>query len=137
MSELDNCDLVKRAYSAFKRGDIPGLLELLDEDLYFQHPMPQSIWPYAGNRKGRKAFVEFLEGSSQVIEREHFEAGEFIAQGAYVVVLLSERMRAKATGVSVDNPHVHVFKVVGGKIVQFMVFEDTAPIIAALQGYRK
>jgi hypothetical protein len=54
-----------------------------------------------------------------------------------VVSLLSERMRAKATGVSFDNPHVHVFKIIDGKIAQFLIFEDTAPIIAALQGYRK
>ena len=137
MSEQDNIDVVKKAYAAFKSEDLQALLELVDDDLDFQHPMPQTIWPWAGNRKGRKAFVEFLEGSSQVIEREHFEAREFIAQDDYVVVLLSERMRAKATGISIDNPHVHVFKIVGSKIMQFMVVEDTAPIIAALQGYRK
>ena len=137
MGERDNCDLVKQAYAAFKRGDIKALLDLLDDDLDFQHPMPQAIWPWAGKRRGRKEFVEFIEGSSQAIEREHFEVDEFIAQGEYVAVLLSERMRAKATGVSFDNPHMHVFKVVGGKIAQFMIFEDTAPIIAALQGYSK
>ena len=137
MGEQDNIDLVKKAYAAFERGDVPALLELFADDLNFQHPMPQAIWSWAGRRRGRKAFVEFLEGSSQAIEREHFEAEEFIAGGDYVVVLLSERMRAKATGISFDNPHVHVFKIVDGKIVQFMIFEDTAPIIAALQGYRK
>jgi hypothetical protein len=32
---------------------------------------------------------------------------------------------------------VHVFKIVDSKIAQFMIFEDTAPIIAALHGYGK
>ncbi|MGH7841625.1 MAG: nuclear transport factor 2 family protein [Candidatus Binataceae bacterium] len=137
MSELDNTEIVKRAYAAFKSGDIQALLALFTDDFEFQHPMPRSIWPFAGRRKGRAAFVEFIEGSRQVIEREHFEGNQFIAQGDFVVVLLSERIRAKATGISLDNPHVHVFKIVGGKIAHFMVFEDTAPIIAALQGSRK
>jgi ketosteroid isomerase-like protein len=137
MSAQNNIDLVKQAYAAFKRGEQEALFALLDDALDFQHPMPQSIWSFAGRRKGREGFAEFIAGSSQVIEREHFEVDEFIAQGDYVAVVLSERMRAKTTGISFDNPHVHVFKIVGGKIVQFMVFEDTAPIIAALQGYRK
>jgi hypothetical protein len=32
---------------------------------------------------------------------------------------------------------VHVFTFKSSKVVQFLIFEDTAPIIAALQGYRK
>jgi uncharacterized protein len=135
--EQQNTELIERAYSAFKSGDTLGLLALFADDFDFQHPMPQEIWSFAGSRKGHKGFVEFIQGSSQVIAREHFEAGQFIAQGEYVVVLLSERMRAKATGVAFDNPHVHVFRIADGKIVQFLIFEDTAHIIAALQGYRK
>lgn len=137
MSERDNVELIKRAYATFKSGDVQAFLELFADDFDFQHPMPQATWPWAGRRKGRREFVQFIEGSSQVIEREHFEVGEFIAQGDYVAVLLSERMRVKATGISFDNQHVHVFKILGGKIEQFMIFEATAPIIAALQGYHK
>ena len=137
MSERDNSELIQRAYAAFKRGDLESLLSLFADDFDFQHPMPQAIWPFAGSRKGHQGFIEFIRGSSEVIEREHFEPGEFIAQGDYVAVLLSERMRAKATGVTFENPHVHVFKIVNARIVQFLIFEDTAPIIAALQGYRR
>lgn len=43
----------------------------------------------------------------------------------------------KATGVVYEISEVHVFKLQNGKAVQLMVFEDTAPIIAALQGYRR
>jgi uncharacterized protein len=137
MSAQDNTELIKRAYPAFGRGDLAALMALMAEDLDFQHPMPQSIWPFAGKRKGRKGLEDFIKGSAEVIVREHFEPSEMIAQGDYVVVLLEERMSAKATGISFDNPHVHVFKVVDGKISRFLIFEDTAPLIAALQGYHR
>jgi len=137
MSEQANIDLVKKAEAAFKRGEQEAFFALLDDDLDFQHPIPRSIWPFAGRRRVRREFAEFVQGSSQIVEREHFEIDEFIAEGDYVVVLLSERVKAKATGNSFDDPHVHLFKIVDNKIVRFMVFEDTAPIIAALQGYRK
>lgn len=105
MKEQENIELIKKVYSAFKRGDLDALLALFAHDFDFQHPMPQAIWPFAGTRKGRKGFIEFVQGSSQVIAREHFEADQFIAQGEHVVVLLAERMRAKTTGVAFDNPH--------------------------------
>jgi ketosteroid isomerase-like protein len=48
MSEHDNIELVKRCYSAFAQGHIQQALEMFGDDLDFQHPMPQSIWPWRG-----------------------------------------------------------------------------------------
>ena len=49
------------------------------------------------------------------------------------MVLLFERFRIKATGRAVDNEFVIVFAFRDGKISQFYVYEDTAPIIAAIR----
>jgi uncharacterized protein len=137
MSERDNVELVKRIYFTFAQGKVEEMLQMFSEDLDFQHPMPQSIWPWAGHRKGRQGLAEFVKGVNEIIEFEQFEPREFIAQGECVVVLSFERGRVKTTGVAFDNPYVHVFKIKNGKAVQMLIFEDTAPIIAALQGYRK
>jgi ketosteroid isomerase-like protein len=137
MSEQQNVELIKSGYAAFTRGDRQALLDLFSDDLDFQHPMPQSIWPWAGKRNGQAGFAEFLAGLDETVEYEQFEPREFIAQGDRVAVLVFERSRVKATGIVFDNPYIHVFKLKGVKVVQFLVFEDTAPIIAALQGYRR
>ena len=85
------------------------------------------------------------------MEYEQLEPREFIAQNDWVVVLLFERTRVKATSVVFEISNVHVLKLKDGKVVQLMIlsrqrlrfllsspgFEDTAPIIAALQGYRR
>ena len=115
MHEDTNIELIKQAYAAFKRA-MPALLALFAEDFDFQHPMPQGIWPFAGSREGHQGFIEFVQGSSSIIERKHCEASQYIAQGDGVVVLLSERMRAKNTGVAFDNPHAHVFKIADDKM---------------------
>ncbi len=62
MSEQQNVELIKSVYAAFTRGDRQILLDLFSEDLDFQHPMPQSIWPWAGKRSGRAGFAKFLAG---------------------------------------------------------------------------
>jgi ketosteroid isomerase-like protein len=137
MSEQGNIESVKAWYDAFVSGDTQTVLDLVSEDFDFQHPMPHSIWPWAGKRLGRTGLAEAIAGLNATIEYEQFEPREFIAQGDRVVVLFFERGIVKATRVAFDNFYVHVFRVKAGKIAQLMIFEDTAPIIAALQGYRK
>lgn len=64
MNENRNIELIKGVYAAFKRNDLNRLLAMFANDFDFQHPMPQTIWSFAGHRKGHQGFVEFVQGSS-------------------------------------------------------------------------
>jgi ketosteroid isomerase-like protein len=107
------------------------------DGLEFQHPIPQSIWPWAGRRSGRQGLTEFFAGLSETLEYERLEPHQFIAQDDSVAVVLSERSRVRATGVFFEICEVHLFRLENGKIVRLTIFEDTAPIIAALQDSRR
>ncbi len=134
MNEQENVEIIKQAFAAFQRNDAQALLTLFSDDVDFRHPMSTATWPWAGKRRGRAQVAEFFARLVEVTETEKVEPREFIAQGKKVVVLLSERFRIKATGRTVDNEFVIVFAFRDGKIVQFYVYEDTAPIIAAIRG---
>jgi ketosteroid isomerase-like protein len=133
MSEQDNIELVKQGFAAFQRGDIETILNAFSDEIDFRHPMSTAIWPWAGKRRGRAQAAEFMAGLAEVVEFEQYEPREFIAQGNKVVVLVFERFRIKATGRAVDNEYVHMFTLSDGKVVQWWVHEDTAPIIAAIR----
>jgi hypothetical protein len=62
------------------------------DGLEFQNPMPQSIWPWAGQR-GRQRLAEFFAGVSETLEYERLEPHQFIPQDDFVAVVLSERAR--------------------------------------------
>jgi hypothetical protein len=64
----DNIELVKRIYLAFAQGQIQEMLQMFPDDLDFQHPMPQSIWPWAGSRSGRQGLAEFFAGLNEILE---------------------------------------------------------------------
>lgn len=134
MSEQENVAIVKRGFAAFQQGELQALLNLFSDEVDFRHPMATAIWPWAGRRRGRAQLAEFFAGLAATTEFEHSEPQEFIAQGSKVVVLHFERFRIKATGRAVDNELVHVFTLRDGRIVQWCVYEDTAPIIAAIRG---
>jgi ketosteroid isomerase-like protein len=134
VSEQENVQLIRGALAAFAGGDAQTFLNLFSDEVDFRHPMPLELWPWAGKHRGRARVAHALVRLARTLEFEQFEPREFIAQGDKVVVLVSERARSKATGIAVDNSYAHVYTVKDGTITQLLIFEDTAPIIAALRG---
>jgi ketosteroid isomerase-like protein len=137
MTEQKNIEIVREFCSAFQRGDLQGVLNTLSEEIEFIHPMSTHIWPWAGKLRGHEGIINFGAGQLKDLDYDKFEPREFIAQGNKVVLLLFERFRIKETDLAVDNEYVMVFTVSNGKIVQLRVYEDTAPIIAAIRGQEK
>jgi uncharacterized protein len=134
MANQDNTQLVQEGYATFGRGDIPGLLNMLADDVVWVTPGPPEQLPAAGMRHGRAEVAQFFSVLKDTEEVEQFEPREFIAQGDKVVALIKYRSRIKATGRTVDTELAHVFTLRDGKIAEFREFFDTAAAVAAFQG---
>ncbi len=128
MSEQQNLDLVRKGYEAFGRGDIPGLLELLDEQVAWRTPGPADL-PTAGERRGHAGAQEFFQTLSATVEFLQFEPREFLARGDLVVVLGDATTRVLQTGHTVANQWVHIFTARDGKIVQFDERADMSALV--------
>ena len=135
MSEQQNLDVVRKGYEAFGRGDIDGLLALLDEGVEWVTPGPSSL-PTAGKRRGREAIRGFFKTLNEVFEIQRFEPKTFAAQGDLVIVIGDDDARVRATGKIISEPWVHVFTVRNGKVVAFQEILDTAATVAELQSAR-
>ena len=132
MSEQDNLRVVQNLFECFGRGDVPGLLRLLDEDVDWHIEGPSEV-PYFGPRRGHEGALDFFGKLSTSVEFESFAPEDFLAGGDRVVVLGSERGRVKATGRSFDNPWAMVFTLREGKITKFRSHEDTAAVAEAFR----
>jgi len=132
MNEQKNVQALQHVMDAFRRGDSQPFIDLLSDDIDFQHPMPHEIWPWAGKRRGKAAVEQAFAGLAATVHIEMFEPREFIAQGDKVAVLVFERARVRATNIPIDNHYMHVYTMRNGRIVQMLIFEDIAPIIRAL-----
>lgn len=131
MSEQENVQIVKEAYAAFTRGDIPAILNALTDDVVWFLPGPTDIVPVAGERRGREQVGQFFSTLDENQEALQFEPQEFIAQGEKVVVLGHYRWRIKPTGRVFASEWVHVFTLRDGKVVGFHEYYDTAAIVEA------
>src|SRR3954449_6968780 len=108
MSDQENVRTVKGMLEAFGKGDLPGALAHLAEDVEWRLAGPTEV-TYAGTRRGRDQVADVFKILEETSEFEQFEAQEFIAQGDRVVVLGHERQRVKATGRVAENDFAMVF----------------------------
>ncbi len=130
MSAEENKRVVQAIFEAFGRGDVPGVLAHLADDVEWRAPGPAAV-PYLGERRGHGGAAEFFTQLGSSVEFESFEPGAFVAEGDRVVVLGRERGRVRATGKAFDNEWALVFTLGGGKVTKFQLYENTAAVAEA------
>jgi len=134
MSEQPNTKVVQDAYAAFKRGDIPGLLNLMSDNVGWFLPGPREVIPFLGQRHGRDQVGQFFKSIAEAQDAEQFEPQEFIAQGDKVSVSGHYRWRVKSTGRTFSSDFVHIFTVQNGKITNMHEYLDTHAAVQAYSG---
>lgn len=135
MNEQQNTAVIKQAYAAFGRGDIPALLALVDENVDWQPVLgagPEV--PASGRRRGRAEVGHFFELLGKSTSFSIFDPREFVAQGDKVVALGHYTAKAIPTGGAFDSDWVMVFTLKNGKVVKFAEFSDSAQLNRAFGG---
>ena len=133
MSEQQNVDVVRQAYGAFGRGDLEGILALLDPQVAWRTPGPPDL-PTAGLRYGVNAVREWFGILMNTFEITNFEPKDFLPQGDSVTVLGTSLDRVKASGNASEFRWVHLFTVRNGRVV---AFEERADVSMFVDEFRK
>lgn len=97
MTRKSNLEIVKGAYEAFGRGDIPAVLSVEDPGVELEIAGPKEI-PWAGSFRGHDGARKYFAAIEKETEFEAFEPHTFLAQGENVVVLGFEKVRSRRTG---------------------------------------
>jgi uncharacterized protein len=123
MSVQENVQIVKEAYAAFGRGDIPGLLALLADDI--EWITPGEGLPVAGTHRGQAKVADFFRKVSETFEITFLETREFFAQGDRVLVVGFDKGRVKATNRTFEGHWVVAYTVRNGKVTKVQEYIDT------------
>ena len=127
-----NVNLIRSAYGAFSRGDVPGVLNILHEDVEWHEA---EGFPYGGTYHGHAEVLDnvFMKLGT---EWEDFRAldDEYVDGGDTIVVLGHYKGAYKETGESMEAPFAHVWKIGDGKVQEFRQYTDTVLVQRALEG---
>ena len=116
-----NADVVHQAYRAFASGDIPALLDLVDDEVAWSAP---ETLPQGGVFTGKGGAVKFFEGLGAAWETLQVDTealGEISADLVVAVVRGSGLLRGAGPG---TYGAAHVFTVRNGKITRFREYVD-------------
>jgi ketosteroid isomerase-like protein len=133
MAEQDNVQVVKDAYAAFGRGDIPAVVNACAPEVEWTIPGGAGI-PVAGTFHGRKGVAEFFQALGENQTARQFEPREFIAQGDKVAVLGHYQWLIERTGKRYESDWVHVFTIRERSVMRFQEYSDTAAEAEAYRG---
>ncbi len=132
MSDAQNTQMVKDAYAAFLRGDVPAILNMLDDNVQWQAVIgAEGVMKSAGLRKGRAAIGGFFNDVASTVAFDRFEPREYVAENNIVVALGHYSGKSIETGRAFDQDWVMVFRFADGRIVSFKEFTDSAGLVRA------
>ena len=114
-----NLDLIKRAYDAFGRGDIPTVLGILDKQIRWHVP-GQS--PLSGDYHGHEEVLGFFKKSMELSGGTlRIDVHDIVATDATVFVLCS--VSATRSGRYAEFLEVHLWRIVNGHPIEFREFQ--------------
>jgi len=134
MSAEQNIQIAKAGYAAFQRGDMPGIIALLDENVEWVTPKTMGL-PASGTKHGHAGVLEFFKDVNESWQFEAFEPRDFISSGDQLVVTGYYRAKARKTGIVAESHWVMVWRFRNGKCVHFQEYTDTAALSQALTGH--
>jgi ketosteroid isomerase-like protein len=114
-------ETVSGIYGSFGRGDVPGILGVLDEDIDWR--VPDNL-PHGGQFNGRDGVGRFFQGVGQTWDGLQVDVDEPVANGDRVVVLAHIHGRLRSTGEETGYRSAHVWTLSDGVPVKFNEYTD-------------
>jgi ketosteroid isomerase-like protein len=128
----ENIDFISQnVYANFQSGNIAGLLEVLSDDVAWNHHGPREQLPFSGSYSGNEGAAEQLQAFVGGTETEKFDLQGMYAGGDKVIALIQEGCRVNETGKSYETLVAHIWTVQDGMIVQFDELYDSCAVAEA------
>ena len=129
---VSNTIIVRKMFEAFKQGDIPYILNQLDDNCQW-NVMGAPFVPFAGRYIGKGASL-FFSKMNEEIEFTAFDI-ENIYEVNETDVISTGRFafRNRKTGKTAQSPWMMLNRIQNGKTIFFQDYADTAQVVATIQ----
>lgn len=129
---------VQQIYTAFGRGDIPGILALLADDIEWEYGAFPNPVPWLAPLRGRDQVPAFFEALLSRVEMNVFVPKHVMTDGRLVVAVCDVEFTVRATGKRVvERDEVHLWHVDDRGLMQrFRHRCDTWQQAMSLEGSR-
>ncbi len=128
MSQV-NVELVRRAYDAWEREGVEGIIPFLDAEVVWRNPAEGVGGVFYGHDGVREWVRQVYEAMDEVhywVDRiEELPDDRLLA-------LLQARVKGRGSGVEMEIPFAHVIEVHAGKAIALTQYTDVAEALKAV-----
>jgi ketosteroid isomerase-like protein len=126
----ENVEVVRRAYDAWHRDGIEGVMPFLHEDIEWRNPEDS---PIAGVFRGKQGVRDWLAQVSDVFGEMRFTPDEFreVSEDR-VLVLLRFGFTASGSALEMEIPFAHVIDLTEGRATALRMYSDPAKALEAV-----
>ena len=117
-----NLERIQSGYEAFGRGDIPGVLEILSDDIEWN---VAEVLPQGAHLHGKQDVAGFFERLPSIWEGLNIDVDDFVASGDRVCVI--GKGSGKVDGKDAGYGFVHAWTLRDGTAVRFDEYADPGP----------
>jgi ketosteroid isomerase-like protein len=130
----ENVELVRRAFDAYNRGDIQGLLDVYHPELAWDFSKWGEVaWPGPDLYVGREAVVDFLSDWRSVFGEDTVATVErFVTAGDKVVVICHQHGRGRGSSELVRMPFTQIYSFRDGMIARVETYSDPHQALEAV-----
>lgn len=124
-------DVIRQFYAALGRGDVPGVVALLDEQVKWTEA--ERFPYYSGTWTGPQAVIDnLLVRLATDWDGFSAKAHDFMVEGNRVTSFGTYAGTYKRTGKSMSSDFAHLWSVEHGKITSFLMYTDTTKVLEAM-----
>jgi ketosteroid isomerase-like protein len=128
-------EVIQSLFAAFGRGDLPGMLALIADDVDWGGDKVDADIPTHVNRRGKAEVPKFFEAVATEQDFARFEPLHFLCDGNEVAALVREEFTFRRSGKKVDFTAVHHFTVdAAGRVARYRSYYDSSRYAAAFRG---
>jgi ketosteroid isomerase-like protein len=125
----ENVEIARRAYDAFQRNGIEGLMPFLDEEIEWRNPEDS---PIAGAWHGHDGVRDWFAQVSEAFGEMTFTPDEIreVSEGR-ILVLLHSRLTGAGSGVRMDVPFAHLIDMKAARATALRMYSDQRKALEA------
>jgi ketosteroid isomerase-like protein len=127
----ENVEIVRSAYDAFNRGDVPAVLTKLDPSVEWDMTDYEG-WLESDVYYGHEGASSFLTDWATIFPDYRADLDRIIDNGDDVVVFATQRGHGTGSGVGAELSYVQIMTVRNGKVVRVRTYSDDAAALEAV-----
>jgi ketosteroid isomerase-like protein len=123
---MNHLQTVQHIYQAFGRGDVPGIMEYLAEDVEWEHDAQDHGIPWITPGRGKQHVLGFFGVVGKELEITQFDVDDLLVGTNRVIAVIRFGATVRATGKSVRDYELHTWTFgPSGKVEKFRHVVDT------------